>query len=125
MDGAVCSDGSRYNSIEEPNSGESHCSGEFATNGSCDCDGDRWRESGGESHCGGGIGTNWSCDGDGARSQGDIIMGDKDGGESKCGGETVLNGAANVDVSVETGRKADVDGPQSEGPETMQNGPVQ
>ena len=51
-------------------------------------------------------------------------MGDKDGGESKCGGETVLNGAANVDVSMETRRKADVDGPQSEGLETVRNGPV-
>ena len=68
--------------------------------------------------------TNRSCDGDGARSRGDIIMGDKDGGESKCGSETVLNGATNVDVSVETGRKADVDGPQSEGPKTVRNGSV-
>ena len=50
-------------------------------------------------------------------------MGDKDGGESNCGGDTVLNGATNVDVSVETSRKADVDGPQNEGLDTVRNGP--
>ena len=121
VDGAMCSDGCRDDPIEEPNSGESHCGGEFATNGSCDCNGDRRRESGGESHCSGGIETNRSCEGDGARARGDIIMGDKDGGESKCGGGTVLNGATNVDVSVETRRKADVDGPQNEGFDTVRN----